>query len=194
MQTIGIYCSASVHIRPVFNESAEKLGIWMGKKGMTLVNGGSNQGLMAIFSKTIRENGGRCVGVVPTAFKKRGWYNEKNDETIFVENLSDRKEIIKKTSDLLIVFPGGVGSMDELFDAWASYNLDFHSKKIILANIDGFYNPLLSFLDILKKENFMHDFLPKPVIVADSVEQCIEIIETINSDKNKFEEKGFRIY
>lgn len=194
MQTIGIYCSASVHIRPIFNDSAAKLAIWMGKKGMILVNGGSNQGLMAIFSRNIRENGGRCVGVVPSAFKERGWFNEKNDETIFVENLGDRKEVIKKMSDILIVFPGGIGSMDELFDAWASYNLDFHSKKIILANIDGFYKPLIGFLDILKKEHFMHDFLPTPVIVADTVEQCIEIIETLGSDETGIEKKGYKIY
>jgi len=166
----------------------------MGKKGMTLVNGGSNQGLMAIFSSNIRENGGKCLGVVPSAFKERGWFNEKNDETIFVENLSDRKEIIKKMSDILIVFPGGIGSMDEFFDAWASYNLDFHSKKIILANIDGFYNPLMTFLDTLKKEHFVHDFLPTPVIVADTVNQCMDIIETLGSDETEIEKKGYRTY
>lgn len=194
MQTIGIYCSASVHIRPVFNESAAKLGKWMGKKGMTLVNGGSNQGLMAIFSRNVKDYGGKCIGVVPSAFKERGWYNEKNDETIFVENLSDRKEVIKKISDILIVFPGGVGSMDELFDAWASYNLDFHSKKIILANIEGFYDQLIVFIETLKKEHFMHDFLPNPVIVADTIEQCMEIIQVLGEDDKGIESKGYRMY
>lgn len=194
MQTIGIYCSASVHIRPVFNESAARLGVWMGKKGMTLVNGGSNQGLMAIFSRNVKENGGKCVGVVPNAFKERGWYNEKIDETIFVENLSDRKEVIKKISDILIVFPGGVGSLDELFDAWASYNLDFHSKKIILANIEGFYDQLLVFIETLKKEHFMHDFLPNPLIVADTIEQCMEIIQALGEGDKDIESKGSRMY
>lgn len=194
MQTIGIYCSASVHIRPVFNESAARLGSWMGKKGMTLVNGGSNQGLMAIFSRNVKENGGKCVGVVPSAFKERGWYNEKNDETIFVENLSDRKEVIKKISDILIVFPGGVGSLDELFDAWASYNLDFHSKKIILANIEGFYDKLIDFIETLKKEHFMHDFLPNPVIIAETIEQCMEIIQALGDGYSDIESKGYKTY
>jgi len=181
MQYIGIYCSASIKIRPVFMESATKLGSWMGQKGMTLINGGSNQGLMQVFSKAVHENGGHCIGIVPSSFSNRGWFSKYNDETIFVDNLSERKELIKQRSDILIVFPGGIGSMDELFDAWASFNLGFHDKKIILANIDDFYEPLLKFLDNLREEKFLHEFLPNPVIIANSVEDCISIIESANA-------------
>jgi len=179
MQYIGIFCSASTKIRPVFRESAIQLATWMGKKRLTLINGGSNQGLMEIFSRTIQETGGRTIGVVPSDFEARGWFSTYNDETIFVKNLSDRKDYIKDKSDILIVFPGGIGSMDELFDSWASFNLGFHNKKIILANIDGFYDPLLNFLDRLKSEHFMHEFAPNPVIVAQSVSHCIELLETL---------------
>jgi len=179
MHYIGIYCSASTHIRPVFQESAIQLATWMGKNKLTLVNGGSNQGLMEIFSKTIHENGGKSIGVVPSAFETRGWFSRHNDEIIFVENLSDRKELIKEKSDVLIVFPGGIGTMDEFFDAWSSFNLGFHGKKIILVNVDNFYKPLLDFLAILKEERFTHDFLPNPLIIADSVNHCIEILESL---------------
>lgn len=191
--TIGIYCSASTHINPVFNENARQLAKWMGQKGMTVVNGGSTQGLMEIFSSTIHEYGGKSIGVVPEDFKERGWYNDKNDETVFVENLSDRKEKIKSLSDLIIVFPGGVGSLDELFDAWASYNLDYHKKRIIIANIEGFYEPLIGFLEKLKDEHFLHDFLPKPIIVAEDINQCFEIIDSINSGSEDFN-GTYRVY
>lgn len=194
MQTIGIYCSASTHIDQIYNESAGELAKWIGSNGMTVVNGGSNQGLMAIFSNVAIEHGGKCIGVVPSSFKEKGWFNSNNNETIFVENLSERKEVIKKISDILLVFPGGVGSLDELFDAWASYNLDFHSKKIILVNINGFYEPLINFIETLKKERFMHEFLPNPVFVADSIEDCKKIIQFSSVNDSDLKSSGYRIY
>jgi len=194
MQTIGIYCSASTHINQIYNETAKELAKWIGSKGMTVVNGGSNQGLMAIFSNVAIENGGKCIGVVPNSFKEKGWFNSNNNETIFVDNLSERKEVIKKISDILLVFPGGVGSLDELFDAWASYNLDFHSKRIILVNINGFYEPLIKFIETLKNERFMHEFLPNPVIVADSIADCKKIIISCSEDSSSLKDLGLRIY
>lgn len=178
MGYIGIYCSASTRIRPIFNESAIEIGKWIGQNGMTLINGGSNQGLMEILSRTVHENGGHCIGVVPSSFEQKGWFSKFNDETIYVRDLGERKDIIKKRSDILVVFPGGVGSMDEFFDAWASYNLGFHNKHIILANIDGFYNPLLKFINSLEKENFLHESPSDgPVEIANSVDECIGLIE-----------------
>ena len=184
MQTIGIYCSASILIRPIFQQEAYRLGEWIGKKNKTLINGGSNQGLMEVFSRAVKENGGRCIGVIPADFYKRGWYSNQTDEKVIVDNLSDRKEIIKKRSDVLIVFPGGIGTMDEFFDAWASYTLGFHDKKIILVNIDGFFTPLLQQLEVFREEKFIHEFLPSPLVIVDSVVQCIEQLEIIEKSGN----------
>lgn len=192
MQNIGIYCSASTHIRPVFREEAQKLGVWMGQNKKTLVNGGSNQGLMEIFSKTVRENGGRCIGVIPEDFSGRGWHSKHTDEKILVKDLSERKEVIKQRSDILMAFPGGVGTLDELFDAWSSYNLGFHHKKIILLNIQGFFDPLLQQLAYCREEKFLHDFLPNPLFIVNSVDQCIELLEKLDKLVEEDELAGFR--
>jgi uncharacterized protein (TIGR00730 family) len=183
MQYIGIYCSASLLLRPVFREEAIKLGKWIGQKGKTLINGGSNQGLMEVFSKAVHENGGRCIGIIPESLSHRGWDSEYTDEKLLVKDLSERKNVIKQRSDILMAFPGGIGTMDELFDAWSSYNLGFHDKKIILLNIGGFFNPLLQQLELFREEKFLHDFLPSPLLIVDSVDQCIELL-------GKLETKG----
>jgi len=137
---------------------------------------------MEVFSKAVKKNGGKCIGVIPANFSERGWYSNQTDEKIIVRNLSERKEIIKKRSDILIVFPGGIGTMDEFFDAWSSYTLGFHDKKIILVNIDSFFTSLLQQIEIFKKEKFLHEFLPNPLLIVNSVAQCIERIEMMEKD------------
>jgi len=185
MQNIGIFCSASEELKDVFEKEAIKLGVWMGKNGKTLINGGSNQGLMEVFSNTVRRTGGYCIGVIPENFSKRGWYSNTTDEKIIVKNLSERKEVIKKRSDVLIAFPGGIGTMDELFDAWSSYSLGFHDKKIILVNIEGFFTPLIQQLKVFRQEKFLHDFLPNPLVIVNSAEDCIKQLETMDCSVKK---------
>jgi len=184
MQNIGIYCSASDELKDLFEKAAIKLGGWIGQNGKTLINGGSNQGLMEVFSKTVRENGGHCIGVIPQNFSERGWYSSHTDEKVIVQDLSERKEAIKKLSDVLIAFPGGVGTMDEFFDAWSSYHLGFHDKKIILVNIEGFYTPLIQQLDVFRKEKFLHDFLPNPLLIVNTIDLCIEVLEAMDKSRN----------
>jgi len=181
MEKICIYCSASKNIDPVFKENAIKLGIWIGKNNKTLLNGGSSQGLMEVFSSTVKGNGGKTIGVIPKNLKERGWLSNYNDEVIIVKDLNERKDMMKKLSDIMIVFPGGIGTMDEMFDAWASFSLGFHNKKIVLVNVDGFYDKLIEFLDKLKTGNFIHDFLPSPLIVVNSIDECIEILKEVKS-------------
>jgi len=181
MQFIGIYCSASEELKEVFESEAIKLGEWMGKNGKTLVNGGSNQGLMEVFSKAVKKTGGYCIGVIPENFSNRGWHSNHTDEKIIVKDLSERKEMIKKRSDVLIAFPGGIGTMDEFFDAWSSFSLGFHDKKIILVNIEGFYSALINQLKTFREERFLHDFLPNPLLIVNSVEDCIRELEVLDA-------------
>lgn len=180
MQNIGIYCSASSHINPKFSDAAQELGYWMGKNKKTLVNGGSSQGLMEVFSKTVKEYGGHCIGVIPEGFASKGWHSPYSDEKIIVKDLSERKEVIKKISDVLITFPGGIGTLDEFFDAWASFTLGFHDKKIILINLDGFFDSLLEQIRVFEQEKFLHDFQPNPIIVLKTVEECISALRKLD--------------
>jgi uncharacterized protein (TIGR00730 family) len=179
MQNIGIYCSASVQIRPFFRLEAIKLGKWIGENQKTLVNGGSNQGLMEVFSKSVQEHGGKCIGVIPEVFSNKGWYSQYTDEIILVKDLSERKDRIKRISDILLVYPGGIGTLDEFFDAWASYTLGYHDKKIVLLNLKGFFNPLLKMLSQLRTEHFLHESQPSPLYVMENVEQAIQFLKEI---------------
>ncbi len=177
MPVIGLYCSASDNIEPLYKEEAIQLASWIGRQGWTLMNGGSSQGLMNLFSETVHQSGGTCLGVIPTSFRANGWISPFNDEIIWVNNLSERKETIKANSDVILVFPGGIGTLDEMFDAWASYSLGFHHNPVVLCNLHDFYSPLLSFLEKLKKDGFIHSFLPDPLNVVDSIEAGVDWLE-----------------
>ncbi|MDD4921139.1 MAG: TIGR00730 family Rossman fold protein [Bacteroidales bacterium] len=195
MQNIGIYCSASNELKEVFEKEAFTLGEWIGNNHKTLINGGSNQGLMEVFSKAVRKNGGHCIGVIPSTFSERGWNSNHTDEIIMVKDLSERKEVIKQRSDVLIAFPGGIGTMDEFFDAWSSFSLGFHDKKIILVNVEDFFTPLIQQLKVFRQEKFLHDILPNPLIIVDSAEECIDVLKKMDSTSRDishctFEEGG----
>lgn len=154
MKKIGIFCSASDVISPVYFEKAKELGQWLGQQRMTLVYGGANIGLMECIAKAARAEGALIMGVVPTKLEERGAVSDLLDVTFRTDNLSDRKDVILRESDVMIALPGGVGTLDEVFHVMASASIGYHSKKVIFYNVDGFWQPLLDFMEGLREQSF----------------------------------------
>ena len=107
MEKIGIFCSASENIDKMYFESARRIGEWIGQTGKTLIYGGANLGLMECVARTVKENGGKVIGVVPTKLEENGRVSSLLDEVIHTRNLSDRKDIMTEKSDVLVALPGG---------------------------------------------------------------------------------------
>ena len=97
MEKIGIFCSASENIDKMYFESARRIGEWIGQTGKTLIYGGANLGLMECVARTVKENGGKVIGVVPTKLEENGRVSSLLDEVIHTRNLSDRKDIMTET-------------------------------------------------------------------------------------------------
>ena len=161
MDKIAIFCSASENIEPVFFEKARELGIWMGQNKKTLVYGGANIGLMECIAKVAKDNGSMIIG----------------DVTFRTDNLSDRKDVMLNESDVAVALPGGVGTLDEIFHVMAAATLDYHQKKVIFYNINGFWNGILDFLNGLEEKRFAHHPLNSYFAVANNLRELIELLK-----------------
>lgn len=154
MEKIGVFCSAAGGLEPKFVEAAEQLGRWIGEQGKTLVYGGANCGLMNAVATEARRYGARIYGMVPGVLEERGMLFEDLDVIFPCQNLSDRKELLLQESDVLVALPGGVGTLDEVFTVMASHSIGYHSKLVVFYDVDGFWQPLFSFMEALDRQGF----------------------------------------
>ena len=176
MEKIGIFCSASENIDKMYFESARRIGEWIGQTGKTLIYGGANLGLMECVARTVKENGGKVIGVVPTKLEEKGSVSTLLDEVIHTRNLSDRKDVITEKSEILVALPGGVGTLDEIFHVIAAASIGYHQKKVIFYNEYGFYNELLAALKTLEDKGFARQSFSTYYETANNLDELKEKI------------------
>lgn len=168
---IGIFCSANDNIEQDYFEKARELGHWIADQGHSIVFGGSNTGLMECIAKALQEHGGRTIGVVPRILEMGRRVSEYCEVTISCEDLSDRKALMMERADIFIALPGGVGTLDEIFTVAASHSIGFHTKKVILYNIDGFWNETIRLLDDMQRRNFIRGKWTDMIEVAENLDE-----------------------
>lgn len=177
MDKIAIFCSASGNIDPAFFEKAHELGVWMGQNRKTLIYGGANIGLMECIARAAKDNGAMIIGVVPVKLEERGRVSDLLDVTFRTDNLSDRKDIMQNEAEVVVALPGGVGTLDEVFHVMAAATLDYHRKKVIFYNINGFWNQIIDFLAGLEAQHFAHHPLNNYFAVANHLEELTELLK-----------------
>ena len=173
---ICIFCSANWQIDHDFFRMAEELGQWAAKEGHTIVYGGVNQGLMECIGKATHEAGGRTIGVVPVLVERQGRASQYNDVEIPCDNLNDRKQLMQDQSDVFIALPGGIGTLDEIFTIAASATIGYHQKPVILYNMKGFWDSLISMLDDLHSKGVTRKNWRTYIKVANSLEEIQEMV------------------
>lgn len=149
INNIGIFCSASSELETICYEEVEKFGKWIGENKKTLVYGGSKCGLMETIASAVHSNGGEVIGVIPKKFLDHSLASEHISKLIISEDLNDRKRIMYDNSDVIVILPGGIGTLDELFTILATNSLGFTHKKIILWNINDYWSSLIALLNDL---------------------------------------------
>ncbi len=175
---ICIFCSANQQIDNDFFTLTEELGIWAAENGHTIVYGGVNQGLMECVAKAAKSKGGQTIGVVPMMVERSGRLSDYVDIEIPCDNLSDRKQLMMDQGDIFIALPGGIGTIDEVFTIAASATIGYHQKTVILYNMKGFWNPLITMLNDLQAKGMVRGDWQQYIKTADSIE---EISRMINS-------------
>ena len=133
-------------------------------------------GLMECIGGTARSHGATTIGVVPTKVEERGRTSAHIDVHILCDNLSDRKDLMTAQSDVFIALPGGIGTLDEVFTVAAAGTIGYHSKRVILYNMKGFWNSLIALLDDLQNRGMVRGNWRDRIQVAGSLEEIVELL------------------
>ncbi|HTO01276.1 MAG TPA: TIGR00730 family Rossman fold protein [Microthrixaceae bacterium] len=144
---ICVYCASRLGDDPTFEQSARDVGKVFANKGIDLVFGGGQVGLMGVIADTALSGGRHVIGVIPRNLMDKEVGHEGLSELRIVENMAERKRTMFDEGDAFLTLPGGVGTMEELFEVLCWAYLGLHSKPIGLLNVDGYYDELISFLD-----------------------------------------------
>lgn len=177
MDKIGVFCSSSNNMDEIYYSSAEALGKLLGKKGKTLVYGGSRCGLMEAVARSAKENGARVFGVVPRKLIQNNMVSDHIDVTFHADELSDRKQWLIGESEIMIAMPGSVGTLDEAFSAMAENVFGIHNKKVVFWNINGFWDDLFKMIDGLKSKGVVNKPFDTCMMRADTLEELEKIID-----------------
>jgi len=144
--------------RPEYEQAADEVGRWIGAHGGQLVYGGGKSGLMGIVAQATLKAGGQVVGVIPTALVEKEWAMNECTELHIVANMHERKRMMADRADAFVALPGGIGTMEEFFEAWTWRQLSYHNKPVGLLNTSGFYDSLLGFLGSMVDQSFLNDW------------------------------------
>lgn len=152
---ICVFCGSSPGARPAYAAAAEALGRRLAEEGITLVYGGGAVGLMGVTADAALAAGGAVIGVIPRALKVDGIVHRGLSELHVVPDMHARKALMADLADAFIALPGGLGTLEELFEALTWAQLGFHAKPCGLLDVDGFYDALTTFLDHAAAERFI---------------------------------------
>ncbi len=155
MKSIAVYCGASFGANPIYTEAARQLGRAMVERNISLVYGGGNVGLMGVIADEVLARGGDVTGVIPQALVEREVGHVGLTRQFIVKDMHERKAMMASLSDGFIAMPGGMGTLEELFEMLTWSQLGIHNKPIGVLNIQGFYDKLLGFMAHLQQEGFV---------------------------------------
>lgn len=153
-KAICVFCSSSNDASAPQVEAAEALGTLIGRKGHRLVYGGTTVGLMAVVARAATAAGGTVTGIIPQQMVDLGIANKADSEQIITRDIRSRKAMMEANSDAFIALPGGFGTLDEAMEILSLKLLGRHQKPIVFVNIDGFYNHLALFFQVIYREKF----------------------------------------
>jgi uncharacterized protein (TIGR00730 family) len=185
MKNISVFCGAHEGNNPRYAEDAKKIGEILAAKGINVVFGGGNVGLMKIVSDAALDNGVDAIGVGLESLHNLELVNPRLKNQIITKTLLDRKDEFMKRSDAFIVLPGGVGSLDELAEIMANNQLGLINKPVGLLNTEGYYDHLLAWMKKAVEEDFITEANFNDLIVSPSCKDLVNlIIENQRPDNN----------
>ena len=176
MKNISVFCGAHEGNNPRYAEDAKKIGEILAAKGINVVFGGGNVGLMKIVSDAALDNGVDAIGIGLESLHNLELVNPRLKNQIITKTLLDRKDEFMKRSDAFIVLPGGVGSLDELAEIMANNQLGLINKPVGLLNTEGYYDHLLAWMKKAVEEDFITEANFNDLIVSSSCEDLINLI------------------
>lgn len=182
---ICVFGSSGTEIDKNYIEQTELLGEKLAKRGHSLMFGGGKNGLMGAAARGFTKGKGHITGVAPEFFKAGDVLYKECDEFVWPESMRDRKKYMEDNSDAFIITPGGIGTYEEFLEVLTLKQLARLSKPIVVFNINGFFDKLLSVIDDNVKDGFVRAQTPELFKVTADIDEVINIVETDNYDINK---------
>jgi uncharacterized protein (TIGR00730 family) len=173
IKTVCVYCGSGPGTNPLFVEAAVTLGKVFAENNIRLVYGGGSIGLMGAVAKSTLDHGGTVTGIIPEFLRARENALTRVQEMIITPDMHERKRLMFERSDAFVALPGGIGTLEELVEQLTWQQLGRHSKPVLLANIDNFWEPLFSLLAHMRMTEFIRASLPLEVLKADKVEDIL---------------------
>ncbi|BCP53329.1 cytokinin riboside 5'-monophosphate phosphoribohydrolase [Kaistia sp. 32K] len=173
LSSICVYCGSSAGDAPIYASSAEHLGKAMGEAGIGLVYGGGAIGLMGITARSVMQAGGHVTGIIPQFLKEREVMLDTAHELVVTNDMHERKRLMFERSDAFVALPGGIGTLEELVEMMTWAQLGRHRKPVLIANINGFWDPLIALLRHMSDAGFIRSGFEVNYIVADSAEDIL---------------------
>lgn len=173
---VAVYCASSTKVHDDFFAAARALGKGLGERGIGLINGAGNMGLMAASADACLAAGGEVIGVIPTFMVEQDWHHKGLTRLIETRDMHERKQTIANLSDGCIALPGGCGTLEELMEVITWKQLGIYLKPIVILNIRGYYDPLLQQLQRGIDEHFMGPRHADIWRVAETPDEAIELI------------------
>jgi uncharacterized protein (TIGR00730 family) len=187
VKKICVYCGSGTGRNPVYAEAARTLGRALAEANIGLVYGGGSLGLMGVIAREVLGHDGHVTGIIPEFLSTREKMLQDVQELIVTRSMHERKQIMFEKSDAFVALPGGVGTLEELVEQLTWSQLGQHSKPVVLADIDGFWEPLLSLLDHMRIETFVRPGLEVNMTPVKRAEDIVPAVMELAAKAEKLE-------
>jgi uncharacterized protein (TIGR00730 family) len=157
IRRICVFCGSNTGTDPAYVEAARTLGHLFAREGIALVYGGGSVGLMGELADAVLQSGGEVIGVIPHALWAREVGHRGLTDLRIVETMHERKAMMADLADAFIALPGGLGTLEEIFEVWTWAQLGLHQKPLGFLDVNGFYAPLMEFLDGAMRARFVRE-------------------------------------
>ena len=171
---LAVYCGSRFGDAPAFAEAAQALGRLLGERGGTLVYGGGRVGLMGAVADATLAAGGSVVGVIPQALMDREVGHRGLTELHVVQTMHERKQLMAERADAFVALPGGIGTLEELYEAWSWQQLGYHDKPVALLDVAGYYEALTAFHATMHARGFVSDAQHEALIVETDAARLLD--------------------
>jgi uncharacterized protein (TIGR00730 family) len=177
MRRICVFLGSNSGRRPEYKEAAVALGTALAQRGLGLVYGGSSVGLMGVLADAALAAGGEVIGVIPQRLVDKEVAHRGLADLRVVDSMHQRKALMAELADGFVALPGGIGTLEELFEVWTWAQLGGHDKPCALMNVAGYYDRLLGFLDHAVEEGFLRPVHRNMVVVADEAHRLLALLD-----------------
>jgi uncharacterized protein (TIGR00730 family) len=178
IRNVCVYCGSAAGNDPQYEQIAHTFGRTLALADVGLVYGGGSKGLMGAVARATLENGGRVTGIIPDFLAERDQFFEEAQTRIVVPDMHTRKRLMFERADAFVALPGGIGTLEELVEQLTWVQLERHTKPVVLADIAGFWRPLLALFAHMRERRFIQPEFEVRYLVAEAIEDVLPMMQT----------------